>query len=172
VDSAGHLAQPQSDIPAHNMTTSGSDTVPPGVTLEQLNAVLRLGDQMLSTVFGGRRRALAKAAELTSQSLGAENCSIFLVSAGAVLPEEPRWLELEASANESWNRQPGNKVRLMIESKPGGSLTGHLAKQGQPVVMDYEQLRACPYAVQEGLSHLRDGKRFSVLAVPLRGRRD
>jgi two-component sensor histidine kinase/GAF domain-containing protein/CheY-like chemotaxis protein len=134
---------------------------------EQLEAVVQAGDKILESVNLDRRRALINAARVVGELEQAENCSIFLLTR-----TRPQFLELEASASESWTPEPGNKLRLAMEGVEKLSLTAHLVQEGTPVIMNHRDLEKCGYGAQEGLVHLYGGCRFSLLAVPLINRKN
>jgi two-component sensor histidine kinase/DNA-binding NarL/FixJ family response regulator/GAF domain-containing protein len=135
---------------------------PTAVSIEQLDELLSVADQMLQHVFSDRKRSLGEAANLVGQLLGAENASIFLVT------EEGSDLELAASVNQllqNWDTP--TKSRWHIEASPHAGFTSNLAAKQEAVNYSFLDLKASDFASGKELIHLRDRRRYSLLVVPL-----
>jgi signal transduction histidine kinase len=118
---------------------------------------------MTKSVFvGDRRRTWQTMADHVRILLGAEYASIMVV------PEEnPR--ELVLAGDSPASRDLGR--RFLIQSVPGGGLTGHIAAKGVVARLDHPQLQANEYVRGLPPTHLPSGHCYSLLAIPLRDRK-
>jgi signal transduction histidine kinase/GAF domain-containing protein len=134
--------------------------------LEKALKLSVLGDELLKSIFYRDRRATLEGIVSGAHGLlNAESCGIFLVPDDA-----PLELLLEADYSDM-RKHDFDPVRLRIESRPGGGLTGHIAKLGKitnvygPALREHESSRKQP------ARHLRSGRCYSFLSIPLKDRK-
>jgi GAF domain-containing protein len=126
---------------------------------------------MESILLGNQTAILDEVAHQSHVLLRAEACSIFLVDENS-----PDMIVKVASHADVWGvrgevEPKRGRVRLKIQSVPGGGLTGHIAKQGQIVELHGSELTSNPYSVGKQPDHLSSGRCVSLLGIPLKDRK-
>ena len=128
------------------------------------------GWSLIDLVGPDRQIVLDRTATRLRSLVQAEHCGIF-----RVLPETLGFVHLEGASSPGWTTAGPQRFKLQIGSEPGRGLTGYLMHQGKSVRLSHRELSSPEYQkflAPQGLPHLRNGQRFSLMAVPLVNRKN
>jgi len=135
------------------------------VPIQKLWGLSAASDEIMQSVLRHDRR---KTFDMVAQHLGdlldAESCSVFLVP-----DDDPGFLSLEAQWPNASAAASG-KLRLPIQSKFRGGLTGHIALCGEVVRLTKAALEVHPYSAGSAPKHVPSGECRSLLGIPIKDR--
>ncbi len=138
----------------------------------KLEKLIEASDQLLNTVFQADRQVtLQRLTKVVFESLNPESCGVFLVDRSQMKAGDPADLVLEAEYPPQ-ERPSDAPLRLRIESKRGGGLTGHLASQGEVRSLCAKDLEESYYRTDRKPTHHKSGRCYSWLFIPLKDRKD
>lgn len=146
---------------------NAGETREPSLPLNKALGLSNIGDEMLKSIFyRDRKTTLERIVYGAHELLEAEACGIFLIS-----EQSPSDLVLEADYSDKY-KHLFETVRLPIESRPGGGLTGHVATLGEITNLHGPALWDCEFARRgQPAQHLISGRCYSFLSIPLKGRK-
>lgn len=137
------------------------------VPRDRLITLLESIDELLKNLYiYDRTKELNAIVTHTRELYSCEAVSLFLVD-----ENDPTRLVLVADAAEPRSGARPGSVCLSIESRPGGGLTGHLAKRGEIIRLHGTKLRGNRYVKEHVTKNLVSGRCHSLLFVPLLDRK-
>lgn len=151
--------------PPNGSTGQPEMELPPNIPTERLLALLHASDEMIESVFHrSRQDTLNTLARSVKRLLQAEAAAIFLVD-----EESPDSLVLSAYQLDTAIKI--EKLKLKIQDVPKGGMTGFIAHKGEIVRLHGTALQQHPNNAGSTTTHLKGGRGFSILGIPLKDRK-